>query len=106
MHAALTPQHLNRLGLLTDSDLVDERVDMLLLFKQVLAKIPEIPFALIVDKYRWDIFRKRIKPEDYNRAYWDLNEKLRGVVPPSHRSEQYFDASAKFHIPDNTPYIR
>lgn len=106
MHAVLTPQHLNRLGLLTDYDLINKEVDMLLLFKQALTKIPEIAFSLIVDKYRWDIFKNLIKPNEYNKAYWMLNEQIRGVSAPSYRSDDYFDAGGKFHIPDNTPYIR
>lgn len=106
MHAVFTPQHLNRLGLLSDKDLTNTNIDLLLLFKQALAKIPEIAFALIVDKYRWDIFKNRIKPDNYNKMYWILNEKFRGITSPEYRSDEYFDAGAKFHIPDNTPYIR
>lgn len=106
MHAVMTPQHLNRLGLLSDADLLDEDINLHLLLEQALTKIPEIPFALIVDKYRWDIFNKIITERDYNKAYWMLNEKIRGITAPDYRGEEYFDAAAKFHIPDNTPYIR
>lgn len=106
MNAAITPQHLNRLGLLKDEELINSKIDMFMLLKQALFKIPEIPFALIIDKYRWDIFKKRIMPYEYNKSYWMLNIKFRGIMPPSDRDEQYFDAGGKFHIPDNTPYIR
>lgn len=107
MHAILTPQHLNRLGLLNDDELNNSQIDMFLLLKQALTKIPEIPFALLIDTYRWNIFRNNIKPIDYNKIYWMLNEELRGIMPPFNRDDnQYFDAGGKFHIPDNTPYIR
>lgn len=106
MNGVVTPQHLYRLGLINDYELLNPKVAEFLLLQQALAKIPEIPFSLLIDKYRWDIFRGKITPKDYNRVYWELTRKIRGIVPPESRSEEYFDAGAKFHIPDNTPYIR
>lgn len=106
MNGVLTPQHLQRLGLISDEELADPVSELYILFKQALAKIPEIAFALVVDKYRWDIFRGAIKYEDYNKKYWKLSGEIRGVIPPEDRGEEFFDAGAKFHIPDNTPYIR
>ncbi|KAK4884900.1 hypothetical protein RN001_001171 [Aquatica leii] len=106
MYGVMVPQHLHRLSLLSDSELFTKSLDHYLLLQQALLKIPEIAFSLIVDKYRWDIFKGKIKPKDYNKKYWELNLKLRGIKPPEFRSEKYFDAGAKFHIPDNTPYIR
>ena len=32
--------------------------------------------------------------------------KYQGVAPPVDRSADDFDPGAKFHVPDNTPYIR
>lgn len=108
MHGVLTPQHLHRLGLLTDAELADDRTAFVLLFQQALAKIPELPYALALDKYRWAIFRNPKRYErNLNRFYWRLNGKYRGIRPPVDRNdERYFDAGAKFHVPDNTPYIR
>lgn len=102
----MVPQHLHRLGLISDVALFDKSLDQFLLLQQALTKIPEIPFALIIDKYRWDIFNGKIRPADYNERYWQLHRELRGIAPPDIRGEEYFDAGAKFHIPDNTPYIR
>lgn len=106
MHGVLTPQHLERLGLIPDEELADPAVELYILFQQALARLPEIPFSLLIDKYRWDIFKGRITFSEYNKKYWDLNLKIRGIAPPEPRGEEYFDAGAKFHIPDNTPYIR
>ncbi|XP_017774736.1 PREDICTED: angiotensin-converting enzyme-like [Nicrophorus vespilloides] len=106
MHGVMAPPHLQRLGLLRDDELNDRRIDELLLLQQALNKIAEIPFALIVDKYRWDVFANKIGEHELNDAYWKMNEKIRGVVPPTRRSEAYLDVGAKFHVPDNTPYIR
>jgi len=41
-----------------------------------------------------------------NYKWWELRERYQGVVPPVVRSEQDFDAGAKFHVPANVPYIR
>ncbi|RZB40799.1 angiotensin-converting enzyme-like, partial [Asbolus verrucosus] len=106
MHGVMTPQHLHRLSLLSDDQLSDNNTELFLLFQQALSKIPEIPFSLIVDKYRWDIFKGAIPYEEWNDYFWYLNKKYRGIVPPENRNSRYFDAGAKFHIPDNTPYIR
>ena len=46
------------------------------------------------------------KPSDYNKAWWDLRLKYQGIAPPSPRGEQFFDPGAKYHVPDNTPYMR
>lgn len=106
MHGVMTPQHLNRIGILTDAELSDPNIEIYLLLLQALTKLPEIPFSLIVDKYRWRIFRNNIPYDQMNRYYWKLNLEYRGIVPPENRSEKFFDIGSKFHVADNTPYIR
>lgn len=160
MYGVLTPQHLNRLGLINDSllyttnyqptdkrdkdenankDAKDERkrefvkevleeklkeaqillkdkeipklfedkdvtTDTILLLKQALNKLPQIPFSLAIDEYRWKYFEGNLR--EVNKEFWTLVEELQGVAAPGERGEEYFDAGAKFHVPDNTPYIR
>src|SRR5262249_21365852 len=52
------------------------------------------------------VFSGEIKPEEYNKAWWDLRLKYQGIAPVTSRGEEFFDPGAKYHIPDNTPYIR
>ncbi|CAB3261949.1 unnamed protein product [Arctia plantaginis] len=85
-------------------DTKDLTIDMILLFKQALNKLPQIPFALSIDEYRWKYFEGSL--ERHNREFWNLVEELQGVTSPGKRGEEYFDVGAKFHVPDNTPYIR
>jgi peptidyl-dipeptidase A len=47
-----------------------------------------------------------VKPEEYNKAWWELVRKYQGVVPPMERSEVDFDPGAKYHVPGNVPYMR
>jgi peptidyl-dipeptidase A len=61
---------------------------------------------LLVDEWRWEVFSGQVKPEEYNKAWWDLRLKYQGIVPPVQRTEADFDPGAKFHVPGNVPYMR
>ena len=69
-------------------------------------KIAFLPFGLMIDKWRWEVFSGKVKPADYNKAWWRLREQYQGVAPPVTRTEADFDPGAKYHIPANTPYAR
>jgi len=76
------------------------------LLQQALEKVAFLPFGLLVDKWRWEVFSGQVKPADYNKAWWELRRKYQGVAPPVERTEADFDPGAKYHIPSNTPYAR
>ena len=40
-----------------------------------------------------------------NLTIWN-SEKIQGIKSPVERSEDDFDAGAKYHVPANVPYIR
>jgi len=101
---SITPAYLKQLGL-TDSEPPAE-ADIPLQLRTALDKIAFLPFALALDRWRWEVFSGEIKPADYNKAWWQLREKYQGVAPPVERSEADFDAGAKMHVPANVPYIR
>ena len=101
---AITPEYLKQIGLLDKLPPAD--VDIPLLLKQALEKVAFLPFGVMIDKWRWQVFSGEIKPEDYNKAWWDLRLKYQGVVPPVPRSEADFDPGAKFHVAGNVPYMR
>jgi peptidyl-dipeptidase A len=77
-----------------------------LLLHTALDKIAFLPFGLLIDKWRWQVYSGEVKPEDYNKAWWALREKYQGVAPPVERTEADFDPGAKYHIPGGVPYIR
>jgi len=101
---SITPAYLKTLGL-ADSEPPAE-ADIPLQLRTALDKVAFLPFALALDKWRWQVFSGEIKPEDYNKAWWDLRKKYQRVVPPVDRTEADFDAGAKNHIPTNVPYAR
>ena len=74
--------------------------------KMALSKVAFLPFGYLIDQWRWDVFKEKITPSNYNAKWWELRTKYQGIVPPVERSEDDFDPGAKYHIPANTPYIR
>ena len=101
---AVTPEYLQKIGLLDKLPSADS--DIPLLLKQALDRVAFLPFGLLIDKWRWQVFSGEITPANYNKAWWDLRLKYQGVVPPVARSEADFDPGAKYHVAGNVPYMR
>lgn len=102
---SITPGYLKQLGLI-DRLPKDDKGAINVQMKTALSKVAFLPFGLLVDQWRWDVFSGKVTPENYNQAWWDLKLKYQGVVPPVPRTEADFDPGAKYHIPGNTPYMR
>jgi peptidyl-dipeptidase A len=101
---SVTPPYLKQIGLI---DRVPEsNADLGFLLNRALDKVAFLPFGYLVDQWRWKVFSGEIGPNDYNKGWWELREKYQGIAPPVARSEQDFDAGAKYHVPANTPYAR
>jgi peptidyl-dipeptidase A len=101
---SITPAYLTQLGLAASEPPAE--ADIPLQLRTALDKVAFLPFALALDKWRWQVFSGEIKPSDYNQAWWALRAKYQGVAPPVDRSEADFDAGAKNHVPTNVPYAR
>ncbi len=101
---SVTPEYLKQLGFITQ--VPDASADLPLLLKQALDKVAFLPFGYLVDQWRWKVFAGDAAAGDYNKLWWDLREKYQGVAAPAPRSEQDFDAGAKYHVAGNTPYAR
>lgn len=102
--SALTPTYLQQIGLLDKAPGADE--DIPFLMKMALDKIAFLPFGLMVDRWRWEVFSGEVKPDHYNDAWWKLRLKYQGLAPPGDRPADAFDPGAKYHVPGNTPYTR
>jgi peptidyl-dipeptidase A len=74
--------------------------------KMALDKVAFLPFGMVVDQWRWQVFSGEAQPSGYNKAWWDLVQKYQGIAPPVPRTEADFDPGAKYHIPANVPYTR
>ena len=101
---SVTPEYLKKIGLIDTVPASSQDVDYLL--QQALEKVAFLPFGLLVDKWRWEVFSGQVKPAEYNKAWWELRRKYQGIAPPVERSEADFDPGAKYHVPANVPYMR
>ena len=103
---SVTPEYLVQVGLLDRSKVPGPEKDIGLLLRQGMDKVAFMPFAYLVDKWRYGVFDGSTTPANYNQAWVGLKQQYQGIVPPVSRSEADFDPGAKFHIPGNTPYAR
>ncbi len=102
---SMTPDYLKTKGLLakvTKNDKVTINRQM----NTALEKIAFLPWGLLVDKWRWDVFSGKVKPDEYNSHWWALRLKYQGIAPSTPRPADAFDPGAKYHVPANVPYMR
>jgi peptidyl-dipeptidase A len=100
-----TPGYLKEKGLL-DKVENNEKIVINRQMNTALEKIAFLPWGLLVDKWRWDVFSGKVKPEEYNTRWWELRKQYQGVSPPVERAATDFDPGAKYHVPANVPYMR
>ncbi|WP_188237651.1 M2 family metallopeptidase [Sphingopyxis sp. LK2115] len=103
---SITPQYLVDIGLLDKAKVPSADKDIGLLLRQAMDKVAFLPFGLLIDRWRWGVFDGTIQPADYNKAWTEMRTRYQGIVPPTERPADAFDAGAKYHIPGNTPYTR
>lgn len=102
---SITPAYLKKIGLLSE---VSESPtdDVAFLLRDALDRVAFLPFGKLIDQWRWEVFSEKVKPEEYNKAWWALRQRYQGIAPPTGRGEDFFDPGAKYHIPSNVPYMR
>ena len=101
---ALTPNYLHQVGLIDQEPGVDADIPYLL--RMSLDKIAFLPFGLMIDKWRWQVFSGEVAPDHYNDAWWALRTKYQGITPPGPRPADSFDPGAKYHVAASVPYMR
>lgn len=99
---SVTPSYLKEIGLIKKVP----KSALAPLLQRAMDKIAFLPFGILVDKWRWDVFSGKVPATQYNTHWWDLRKKYQGIAPPQARSEADFDPGAKYHIPGNVPYAR
>jgi len=102
---SVTPSYLHTAGVLPEASEHPEAV----LNEQMrmgLEKLSFLPFGLLVDMWRWRVFKGDVPPERYTELWWSLRAQYQGLRPPHARHPDDFDPGAKYHVPGNTPYMR
>ena len=102
---SMTPDYLAEVGLIKSAESNREAV-INRQMQMALRGIAVLPWAKLVDEWRWKVFSGEVTPENYNQAWWELRETYQGVTPPVARTEADFDPGAKYHIPANVSYTR
>ena len=102
---SITPDYLKKVGL-RDTAVAAGGDDIAELMERALGKVAFLPFAYMVDKWRWDVYAGKTKPADYDKAWWELREKYQGIARPAPLAAGGFDAGAKYHVAADTPYAR
>ncbi len=101
---SVTSPYLKQINLI--DKVPEQSADIGFLLQRALDKVAFLPFGYLVDQWRWKVFSGEVGPADYNKAWWDLRAKYQGIAPPAPRSEEDFDAGAKYHVAANVPYAR
>ena len=104
LELSITAKYLKQIGLLGSN--LSSSGEIPYLMKMAMGKIAFLPFGLLVDKWRWQVFSGQTTPDKYNQDWWKLREKYQGIKAPSQRPADSFDPGAKYHIPAYTPYSR
>jgi peptidyl-dipeptidase A len=102
---SMTPGYLKERGLLgrvvkNDKQTLNQQM------KTALEKIAFLPFGLVIDKWRWDVYAGKIQPDKYNESWWEMRKQYQGIAPPVARTATDFDPGAKYHVPANVAYTR
>ncbi|XP_033208266.1 angiotensin-converting enzyme-like isoform X2 [Belonocnema kinseyi] len=98
-----TPQHLHKLGLYNNTlDDYESNINFLMLM--ALQKVAYLPFAYVVDQWRWRVFADGVA--DMTTRWWELRLQYQGIAPPLPRTERDFDPASKYHVPADIPYAK
>ncbi len=101
---SITPDYLKQIDLI--DEVPDASKDLGLLMTEALEGVAFLPFGLLMDKWRWQVFSGELTPETYNEGWWALRTEYQGIRPPTERGGEYFDPGGKYHIPGNVSYER
>jgi len=101
---SMTPSYYQQLGFMDRAP--EANADIGELLQVALSKVAFLPFAYSVDKWRWDVYAGKVKPEDYDKTWWQLREQYMGVSRPAPMVAGGFDAGAKYHVAADVPYAR
>ena len=100
-----TPKHLREIGLLDKSTPIDDyetSINNGTCYWNWMLSLKLERFSSI---YRL-LLRNISVSIDVVRTFFSWRKEYQGIKPPSPRSEENFDAGAKYHFPANVEYLR
>lgn len=103
--SVMTPTHLKKINLLPSNYTSTPENTINALFATALDRLAFLPFGLVIDLYRWDLFKGDVPESKWNSHWESLREKYQKIRSPVVRSEKHFDAGAKYHVPADSQVI-
>lgn len=99
-----TPKHMHKIGLFEEyKDDYENSINSLMSI--ALSKVAFLPYGLLLDKWRWDVFKGKVSMDNWNSHYWKYRKQYQRMKPPVERTESDFDPGAKFHVAGDVQYI-
>ena len=77
---SVTPEYLKQIGLIDTVPPASGDIDYLL--QQALEKVAFLPFGLLSTNGAGKFSPGQMKPDEYNKEWWELRLKYQGVAPP------------------------
>jgi peptidyl-dipeptidase A len=68
---SITPEYLVQIGLLDTRPGAQRRQGHRPAAAQAMDKVAFLPFGLLIDRWRWQVFSGEVKPANYNKAWTD-----------------------------------
>ncbi len=103
---SITPAYLQAIGIITPAEALGADQDLGLLLRMALQRVTFLPFSLIVDRWRWQVYAGAVPPAQYDATWWSLVAQYQGLMPGETRPEGSFDIAALPHITSDISYIR
>lgn len=76
------------------------------LYLMALEHIPMLPYALMVDKWRWTVFENTTDTDYLNTIWWELQKVYMNISAPNEREGPKFDAAGNHHVVADKQYLR
>jgi hypothetical protein len=73
---------------------------------QALKTISTLPFHLVNDLWRWEIFRNEVPVNEWNTLFWKLKNEYVGVEAPVERTSEDLDPPTLYYIKGGVDMIR
>lgn len=89
----------------SDYDDKDEEDNLNALYLIALEHIPALSYALLVDKWRWDVFDEKFKEDAWNDEWWNRQKEYMKLSPPNERKNK-FDAFGNHHVVADKQYLK
>lgn len=68
------------------------------LYQEALANVAKIPFNLLADKWRYQVFEGKLSADSWDKTWWKLREQYQGVKPAMNAEESKYDAAVAAEI--------